>query len=217
MPDIDEPLNEHVCMAVEMMNADIAHNFKIKDLSSSIGISRSHLTSLFNAAFGLPPYQWLLQRRLDAARTQIMEGPRSITDIALSCGFNSSQHFATAFRTRFGLSPSAYRRKWGRTSDESGVTGSSQERRRCGRCHARWRSAMWDFIGCLTGEQGRRETLHLPVHSRTLDWPRSKKTDARMPVHNFTSNRTRSLALGLANGLGHRDRPPSTVSDAPVM
>lgn len=55
MTNIDEPLYEHVRMAVEMMGADIAHNFKIKNLSSSIGISRSHLTSLFGAAFGLPP------------------------------------------------------------------------------------------------------------------------------------------------------------------
>jgi transcriptional regulator GlxA family with amidase domain len=98
--------------AVEVMDADIVHNFKVKNLSLSIGISRSHLTSLFNAAFGLPPHQWLLRKRLDAARTLLTEGPRSITEIAFSCGFNSFQHFATAFRARFGLSPSAYRRKW---------------------------------------------------------------------------------------------------------
>ncbi|WP_199235625.1 hypothetical protein [Azospirillum sp. TSA6c] len=54
MTNIDEPLDEHVRMAVETMDADIAHNFKIKNLSSSIGISRSHLTSLSDAAFGLP-------------------------------------------------------------------------------------------------------------------------------------------------------------------
>jgi AraC family transcriptional regulator len=34
----------------------------------------------------------------------------SITDVAHACGFASSQHLATVFRTRLGLTPSAYRR-----------------------------------------------------------------------------------------------------------
>jgi AraC-like DNA-binding protein len=87
--NIDEPLNEHVRKAVEMLDADIAHNFKIKNLSSSIGISRSHLTSLSNAAFGLPPYQRLLQRRLDAARRPLQSLPLSPPSMPVPWGWRT--------------------------------------------------------------------------------------------------------------------------------
>lgn len=116
MPKADATLNEHLCTAIEMIEADIAHNIKVKHLASSIGISRSHLTSLFKAAFGMPPHRWLLQKRLETARTLLTDEARSITEIAFSCGFNSSQHFATAFRARFGVAPSAYRRSRNRAA-----------------------------------------------------------------------------------------------------
>jgi AraC family L-rhamnose operon regulatory protein RhaS len=47
--------------------------------------------------------------RLDRAAQQLRENTgRSITDIALACGFNSSQYFATRFRRRFKISPSQF-------------------------------------------------------------------------------------------------------------
>jgi len=33
-----------------------------------------------------------------------------LIDIALACGFSSHAHLSTAFRSRFGMAPSAYRR-----------------------------------------------------------------------------------------------------------
>lgn len=51
-----------------------------------------------------------LQRvRLDCARRLLVESSRPITDIALSVGFATSQHFATSFREREGTTPKAYR------------------------------------------------------------------------------------------------------------
>ena len=36
-------------------------------------------------------------------------GEASVTDVALACGFSSSQYFATDFDRRFGMSPTACR------------------------------------------------------------------------------------------------------------
>jgi AraC-like DNA-binding protein len=53
------------------------------------------------------PMEFLNRCRLDRAAQLLREKKDlSITDIALACGFNSSQYFATRFRQRFHMSPS---------------------------------------------------------------------------------------------------------------
>jgi len=48
--------------------------------------------------------------RLAAAVQQLQEQPeRSVTEIALGCGFASSQYFATLFRRKYGVAPRAFR------------------------------------------------------------------------------------------------------------
>lgn len=55
------------------------------------------------------PMEFLNRCRLDRAAQQLRDNAgRSITDIALACGFNSSQYFATRFRQRFHISPSRF-------------------------------------------------------------------------------------------------------------
>ena len=55
------------------------------------------------------PMKYLNQCRLDHAAKQLLENKgRSVTDIAMDCGFNSSQYFATRFRQRFHVSPREY-------------------------------------------------------------------------------------------------------------
>ncbi len=49
--------------------------------------------------------------RLDCARRLLVESRRPITDIALSVGFATSQHFSTCFREREGMTPRAYRER----------------------------------------------------------------------------------------------------------
>jgi AraC family L-rhamnose operon regulatory protein RhaS len=60
----------------------------------------------------LTPIQYLNHCRLTAAARLLKEEPdRSITGIALACGFASSQYFATLFRQKFGTAPRAFRNK----------------------------------------------------------------------------------------------------------
>ena len=57
------------------------------------------------------PLQYLNHCRLEAARRILLEQPsrRSVTQVALDCGFSSPQYFATVFGQRFGCTPREYR------------------------------------------------------------------------------------------------------------
>jgi AraC-like DNA-binding protein len=79
-------------------------------LAKALGTSGRTLQRRFVASFGRAPSAVLQQVRLDRARDLLRDPARPIGDVAMAAGFVSQAHFATAFRTAFGQSPSAYRK-----------------------------------------------------------------------------------------------------------
>ena len=58
------------------------------------------------------PAQYINQQRIEAATRQLIDDPHSsITEIAYSSGFCSSQYFATVFRRHTGFSPKKFRER----------------------------------------------------------------------------------------------------------
>ena len=72
-------------------------------------MSRFHFLRLFRSAFQETPRQYFIRRRLERAESMIENTESSITEVALSCGFESLSHFSNAFRRHFGTAPQAYR------------------------------------------------------------------------------------------------------------
>ncbi len=75
--------------------------------SCGLGVTQfvHHVRQLTNST----PLQYINRCRLERAAALLSDPARSITDIALDCGFSTSQYFATAFHRQFGCSPRAYR------------------------------------------------------------------------------------------------------------
>ena len=80
-------------------------------VADRVGVSTRYLHQLISArgpSFG----RWVLQRRLEACRGDLLDPARadwSITEIALSRGFRDASHMTRAFGERFGVTPSAMR------------------------------------------------------------------------------------------------------------
>ncbi len=82
-------------------------------IASSNGITPRYLHHLFEDV-GASVSAWIKERRLERCRDDIhcsVATGRSITDIALSWGFNDLSHFSKAFKAQFELSPRDYRRQ----------------------------------------------------------------------------------------------------------
>jgi len=95
---------------LERMRVDISVNLDLATLAAETGYSRAHFLRTFRAATGQTPHRYLMELRLEKARTLLAGGAMALIDIAAECGFSSHAHLTTAFRSRFGMSPSAYRR-----------------------------------------------------------------------------------------------------------
>lgn len=92
------------------MQDHLAEDIRIQNLSDLVGRSKFHFCRAFRLATGSTPHQALTQLRIHRARQMLRQGTLSITEIALSVGYQTPSSFALAFRAAVGETPSRYRR-----------------------------------------------------------------------------------------------------------
>ncbi len=83
--------------------------FYVADLARRAGMAPNHFITRFRDVAGLPPRQFVLDCRMRRARRLLRESTMPVTEIALSLGFCSSQHFANLFKRHTGVTPLAWR------------------------------------------------------------------------------------------------------------
>jgi AraC-like DNA-binding protein len=74
-------------------------------------MSTGHFTRAFRRAYGEPPYQYLMTRRIERAMALLRRGDTSVTEACFAVGFNSLGTFSTRFTELVGVAPSIYRRQ----------------------------------------------------------------------------------------------------------
>jgi AraC family transcriptional regulator len=93
----------------EYIEAHLAEPIRLQELANLAGMSTYQLARRFKESQGVPPHQYLLRRRIERAREMLRQPDSTILDVALSCGFASQSHFASAFRMLTGVTPRRYR------------------------------------------------------------------------------------------------------------
>ena len=77
----------------------------LDEIAAANGISRRYLHQLFKLE-EMTVSQWIWDRRLQRCYAELAKRDgRLITSIAYENGFNSSAHFSTMFRKKYGVSP----------------------------------------------------------------------------------------------------------------
>ena len=89
---------------------NLAKDIGLDELASVCGLTRFHFSRAFKASFGVPPYHYLNQRRIDRARQMLVGTGFPIASIAEACGFNGASQFGRSFRSAVGQTPLAFRR-----------------------------------------------------------------------------------------------------------
>ena len=96
--------------AAEFINEKYSENISVRDIAGAIALSPSHFSRLFKKETGLSPQEYLIHVRLDRAKSFLLRSRKSVTEIALQCGFSSSAHFSSSFMKRFGKTPSEFKK-----------------------------------------------------------------------------------------------------------
>lgn len=96
--------------AIKFIHEKYAQPITIDDIISEIHISKYHFIRLFKRAMGVTLYSYLMNYRINVSKTLLRTTTKSITEIALACGFHDPSNFITQFVKRTGQKPTQYRR-----------------------------------------------------------------------------------------------------------
>ncbi len=110
---VDHVAVRRVRAAESYMRANYEDIVSLGEVSRAVGVGDRALQLAFGAVKGETPRRMLAGIRLDAARSRLLapaEG-ETVTAAALACGFTHLGRFATAYRARFGETPSATLRR----------------------------------------------------------------------------------------------------------
>ena len=118
----DNPVFVVIRQKVTAILEDEAHcplfksNVSIEAIAYALQVSRDDLSSYIYNELGMTFAAWLSEKKLLHCASQIAGTDRKISDIAYSAGYSDLPAMSKAFKKRFGLSPSEYRRSYGGTA-----------------------------------------------------------------------------------------------------
>lgn len=99
---VSDPRVLRAMLAIEQT---LATPFDACRTAAAAGVGPRQLARLFHAALGLSPRDFACRLRAQQAHLLVLKGSRSITSIALTCGYADAAHFSRDYRRRFGTSP----------------------------------------------------------------------------------------------------------------
>jgi AraC family transcriptional regulator len=94
---------------IEFIEDNLGQDISLTALAALTGTGVDVFARNFKASMGLPPYRYVLQRRLRRAEALLADGGKSIAEIAFEVGFSSQAHFSAQFSKAMNMSPAAYR------------------------------------------------------------------------------------------------------------
>ncbi len=94
---------------ISYMKAHWGEGHSIHEIARAVGCSRAKLFEIFKEETGMTPNDYWQRLRIDLSQEMLSHSNKSITQIAMDCGFSTSQYFSSVFRKYSGVSPSDYR------------------------------------------------------------------------------------------------------------
>jgi AraC-like DNA-binding protein/predicted transcriptional regulator YdeE len=101
---------DRINQILEYIEVHLDTNLDLALLAAKSALSKYHFHRIFKALLGEQPLKYVEKRRLTRAAHDLLNTDRRIVDIAFDFGFGSHESFTRAFKKRFFLTPSQFRK-----------------------------------------------------------------------------------------------------------
>jgi AraC-like DNA-binding protein len=96
----------------EYIDSHLQENIALEVLAEIAQLSVHHFARAFRQSLGIPPHNYIVQRRIEHAQQLLRNTELPLSEIAIVAGFTDQSHLARHFRTITGVSPSLARHRF---------------------------------------------------------------------------------------------------------
>ena len=110
MPEDIHTTDREIVLAAQFRGQHYMDDISAADIAKAAGYSPNYLSRRFREAAGIGVHEYLMFIRLQRAALELVSTDDSVTEIALRCGFSDGNYFKDAFKKKYGVTPSKYRK-----------------------------------------------------------------------------------------------------------
>lgn len=104
--------NSRIDEIIDYINENYEYDISVEGLAKRFGISSRYIRKCFQEEAGISCSQYITSLRIEKAKEMLWLSSRTVTEIASTTGFNSSQYFSRVFQQYTGRTPLEYRNSW---------------------------------------------------------------------------------------------------------
>ncbi len=115
--------------SIEYMHTNASDHILLDELAAVANMSKFHFAKSFREAMGIAPHQYLVNVRVEKARTLLADRAMSLQEVAERVGYSDTGQFSAQFTKVVGATPKQYRsRRWfDEGNSESGKLGNKRQ------------------------------------------------------------------------------------------
>jgi AraC family transcriptional regulator len=102
---VDKPSASTLRHVIEYIHDNLDHHLTLAELSLVAGMSPYHFARTFKQVTGVPPHQYVLNVRVEQAKSLLLQGKLTIAEIASQVGFFDQSHLTRYFKRLVGVTP----------------------------------------------------------------------------------------------------------------
>lgn len=118
-PTVESGRIMKIGQVIAHMESHFDENLKIPDLAKMVGMSDRNFYRFFHRVKGESPLVYLQRLRIAKGARILQTSDKSVSEVAMECGFNDSNYFARQFRHILGVSPRQFQNGKGNSSSST--------------------------------------------------------------------------------------------------
>lgn len=95
--------------ATDFINKNLRDDLSLGKISEALCMSPYHFAHVFKQTTGLAPHRYVIECRMEKAKSLLRDTNLPVNEIAQMVGYSSQSHFSSVFRQFTGQSPLRYR------------------------------------------------------------------------------------------------------------
>ena len=108
---VDNPKEDDVADKIkEIIDNRINENIKVLDICDELKMCKATIINAFKEKYHTTPNQYKINKKMEVARSMLLNESISVKQIAISLGFNDQYHFSKSFKKHFQMYPREYRK-----------------------------------------------------------------------------------------------------------